>query len=128
MSLGLGDLKKKTRTAAKKFSNDAKPAPSEQHAWAGKTATARPWSDTTLGAASSTGPGGARGGQRRNSATGAVMNDDWMSLQAAPLFWLDLETYSRAAKLQQGLMKLERKVQTSIVEPLKTFKKFLSRS
>lgn len=123
MSLGLGDLKKKRASTAKstphKKGQTRPKYPSG--AWAGSI-TARPWSVTDLSR-----PATSRG--RKSSVdTDAVMNEEWLSEHAAPLFWIDLESESKLARLQEHLVKLESRIDEKVIAPLKTLKNFLVRS
>lgn len=117
MSLGLDDLKKRHRPAKK--SAEPKAAPSIQHAWAGKTATTRPWSDHHLTSAS-----GLKRSIGKQMSSDAAMNEDWNSLHASPLVFFTFEQNSRVMELQNRLVQVERKIQSVVLEPLKALRQF----
>lgn len=55
----------------------------------------------------------------------AAINEEWSSHHAAPLFWVDPEENLWLAKLNDQLSRIENKVQTSVIKPLRRFRKFI---
>jgi hypothetical protein len=120
MSLGLNDLQKKRRKAEadKKAaesaadSNGTKPdtRATTSGSWA-RTHTARPWSSAGLSK-------GARP-RKKALASDAVMNEEWISVHAPPIFWHEVSTESRLHNLQMRLAALENRVQDVLNKPLR---------
>lgn len=121
MSLGLEDLNKnRQRKTLKAKSTAAAPTvsgPAQQHPWAGKTKTARPWSDTNLAQSNTR-------GATKNSVLDTAMNEDWLTLHAAPLFYIDLEQTTWMIAMQEALVKIEDRIQSSVLKPLQNFRSF----
>jgi hypothetical protein len=148
MSLGLNDLQKKrqksatdkkqAKNTAKGVSTDAsrdastdaprgepkdsgrEPAAEKSDApattggaWA-RTHTARPWSATGLGK-------GARP-RKKSIAADAVMNEEWVSVHAPPIFWYEASADSRFHNLQMRLAQLEDRVHEAISKPLQVIR------
>lgn len=102
MSLGLGDLKKKqTKTAqAERVTKTAEAA-----------SVAKPWTTEDLSARPRT--------KGKKDVADIAMNDESSSLQAAPLFFMELASDSRLAKVEDALLKIEERVVRALDRPLK---------
>jgi hypothetical protein len=114
MSLGLDDLSKKRATPTSNQPSKQKSEP-PAGAWSARSTTARPWSNTGLSKPN-----------RRKSPIDpeAAMNEDWLSLHADPLFYVDLRLDSRLSRLQERIVEIEAAIQTKVVEPLSALRKF----
>jgi hypothetical protein len=110
MSIGLSDLKKKA-SKVKKSAPEKESYPAG--AWAApQPTTTRPWSGENLK-------------KPVADRSGAVMNEEWSSTHAAPLFWFDVNESPLLTKVQNGLLAIEERVEATIFSPLRTLKKFL---
>ena len=112
MSIGLSDLNKK-----RNLSQPPLPTPDKMTSVYQKSATARPWTD-----------GGAvkapiRNRLRANHGDLSV-NDEWMSLQTEPIFWIDFREHSFLLQLNERLCSFESKVDDLLVTPLRAIGAF----
>lgn len=110
MSIGLEDLKKKA--SSKKFPAGAWSNP--------KSSTTRPWSSDSL-------PKSVKTRKMAAPNPEAVMNEEWSSTHAAPLFWVDINESPLLAKVQDHLSAMEERIETSLLTPLRFLKKFIGR-
>ena len=105
MSIGLGDLSKKRRASVK----ETPVTPQAPRTWTSRTA--RPWSSSDLSAKSSP-------NRRRTSDGEAVMNEEWLSLDVAPLFWIDPNQNSYLLRIQRRLLALEESLTARFAGPI----------
>ena len=109
MSLGLGDLKKKKPASVTKVTRSADVE---------QTPVAKPWSTDDLAQRSRS------KGRKKPETADIAMNDDSPSLQAAPLFYLELAGDSRLAKVEDALVKIEERVIRALDGPRKAAQLF----
>ncbi|MES2965355.1 MAG: hypothetical protein V4760_15835 [Bdellovibrionota bacterium] len=107
MSLGLGDLKKKQKAAQ---TNTTRVVTSQ---------SARPWSADGLNTATRPSKG-----HKKQEVSDIAMNEDAASLQAAPLFYLEVIGDSRLARVEETLVKIEERVTRALEGPLKAAQLF----
>jgi hypothetical protein len=108
MSIGLGDIDKKRRASLR--TEQPATAPAGPRTWTSRTA--RPWSASGLNIKSSP-------NRRRSTSDGeAVMNEDWLNLDVAPLFWIDPNQNSHLLTLQLKLLAIEEALTTRFAGPL----------
>ena len=110
MSLSLKDVK----GVKKKPTGEAQKPKYPPGAWAARTA--RPWTEESLAKHGST--------KKRSTPTDATMNEEWINLHAAPLFWIDFTNDSGLARFHIEFGRVEEKIQAAIIEPLKALRKF----
>lgn len=102
MALSLDKVGKTTKAKSKKkqSADSVAPVPARPKE--------RPWSQRGL----------ARQGRSPKEGHGdSHVNDDWMSLHEAPLFWIDFSTEARLAALQEKLLDLEQKATKLVRKP-----------
>jgi hypothetical protein len=103
MSLGLGDLKKKSASSAARKSETN---------WASQTA--RPWDASGL----------VRGpkAKRRSDSIDAVMNDDWADAHMMNFHQIETFNDMKLDQLREAAMKIEQKVKRATSGPLNILK------
>ena len=105
MSVGLNDLNKKRKI------HEPSAATSEKiKSVYKKSATARPWTDGGLVKAPTR-------NRPRASHDDLSVNDEWMSLQTEPIFWIDFQQHSFLLQLNERLCAFESKVDELVVTP-----------
>ena len=82
-----------------------------------KSATARPWTDGGFVKA----PTRSR---PRVSHGDLSVNDEWMSLQTEPIFWIDFQQHSFLLQLNERLCAFESKVDELLLSPLRAIGSF----
>lgn len=82
-----------------------------------KSTTARPWTDSGFVKA----PTRSR---PRASHGDLSVNDEWMSLQTEPIFWIDFQQHSFLLQLNERLCAFESKVDELLLNPLRAIGTF----
>lgn len=116
MSIGLEDLNKRRMKSKPETKGEDQSTKKPTGAPHPRSRTARPWSSTGLHRATRNRP--------RLSHADAAMSEEWISLHAAPLFYVDLKKNSLLLKLNDQLTKVEDQIKSSIVDPLRALQNF----
>ena len=122
MSVGLNDLNKKRKIHQPSVIRSQTRPSDQSSAESVRNLTtqsaARPWSESNFAKA----PTRSR---PRVSHRDLAVNDEWMSLQTEPIFWIDFQQHSFLLKLNEQLCALESKVDTLVLSPLRAIRAFL---
>lgn len=113
MSIGLNDLKKTKRKSTSSETSGAPVAGANREA----TQPSRPWNNSPLKNAAAS--------ARRAHRSEAAMSEEWSSLHAAPLFWIDLPADSKLMQIQEKLARIEERVQAVVMERWASLNRFL---
>ena len=105
-------------TASKGFTTDSTGDSSQKmRSVYKKSVTARPWNES--GAVKA-----PKNSRSRAANSDLSINEEWMSLQTEPIFWIDFREHSSLLKLNESLSQIEAKIDEVVFAPIRAFKNF----